>query len=82
MRLVDFAVYEVVEIHEEDESVFEIFAIPVSQSKLRDGPKSLHREHSEVINHVFHHIQLRVDYSVIKPVKLSIVLSHIVRFII
>jgi len=71
--------YEIVEIHEEDESVFQILAIPIPEGELRYGPESLHRKHSHVIDDMFHHVQLWVDYSVSKPVKSSIILSHIVR---
>jgi hypothetical protein len=63
---------QVVEIHQKDESVFVILAIPIPHSKLRDSLKSLHRKHPEVIDHVLHHIQLGFDYPVIKPVKPSI----------
>lgn len=81
LGLVDSLVDQIVEVHEEDESVFKVLAVPISQHVLGDGFESLYRKHSEVIDHMFHHMKLWVDNSVHIPIEFRVGLIDFVLFL-
>lgn len=67
--LLDLASHQLQQGHQKDEPIFEVASVDVSQVKLGNVPKTLHRKHPHMVQHPLQLLQKRVRYHVLTPVK-------------